>query len=394
MTRTTTGFDPAHGFAFPNAFVDTAFTFPGGKKLTTRGRCGGMAYLALDYFHADIPVPYLPAAHFAPGRVPPDTHWAADAIRERLFDSFKTLSALKFVAWSMLSDDVVERETTRDELPRVLKALDEGHPVPLGLVVARSALRVGDNHQVVAYGYSRAGDAVTLLLHDNNTPGREVTLSRRPDGAWDASNRQTWRGFFVQDYRPQAPRKRTTRPADPAATVTAGAQVALAHVWTGLVLGSSTTRWTHPGSSGGQQVTCVRLAGSENQWRAVPVGGDARSALRDQDLVRLEHVKTGAVLTSRAGVKSPVTGQQEVACSPRSADRASRADRADEWRVEVDGGGLWRAGARIRLVHVPTNGALHSHERSDERLTGGRQEVTAFAGRDDNDWWTVLELRP
>jgi dolichyl-phosphate-mannose--protein O-mannosyl transferase len=46
----------------------------------------------------------------------------------------------------------------------------------------------------------------------------------------------------------------------------------------------------------------------------------------------------------------------------------------------------------VRLVHVATNAALHSHRASDARLTAGQQEVTGYAKRDVNDWWTVLEL--
>ena len=47
----------------------------------------------------------------------------------------------------------------------------------------------------------------------------------------------------------------------------------------------------------------------------------------------------------------------------------------------------------MRLVHVATGVALHSHRRSDPQLTAGQQEVTGFDGRDGNDWWTVLEVR-
>ena len=43
-------------------------------------------------------------------------------------------------------------------------------------------------------------------------------------------------------------------------------------------------------------------------------------------------------------------------------------------------------------MHVATGAALHSHRASDPRLTAGQQEVTGYADRDVNDWWTVLEL--
>ena len=66
-----TDFDPAvHGFGFPNSFVNQVVSLPNevyrllpgvlrraipGGNLETRGRCGGMAYAALDYYHAGRP---------------------------------------------------------------------------------------------------------------------------------------------------------------------------------------------------------------------------------------------------------------------------------------------------------------------------------------------------
>jgi hypothetical protein len=53
-----TGFDPrAHGFHFANDFVDKAVTVPGYGEVATDGRSGGMAYAALDYWFAGLPVP-------------------------------------------------------------------------------------------------------------------------------------------------------------------------------------------------------------------------------------------------------------------------------------------------------------------------------------------------
>ncbi|GEL93898.1 hypothetical protein [Cellulomonas composti] len=397
----STGFDPAvHGFAFPNAFVDETTILPGGKPITTRGRCGGMAYLSLDHFFAGVPAPYLPRAHFAPERVPPDGHLVADAVRTRLFDSFKVLSALQFFTWSALPDgdvlvvDGVHKQTHQDELPKILRAIDAGTPVPLGLVVAHDVRAVGTNHQVVAYGYERTAAGTTLLICDSNSPGAEVTLTPTADGAWQASNGPLWRGFFVQSYRRRKPVIRTTSPADPAAAVRAGSVVTLAHVRTGRVLRSSTQRWAGAGSSGGREVTGVPVAGSMTRW--VVSGPDEGAPVRHGDAVHLRSTSTRSWLTSTRDVRSPLTGQQEVSAVP-----GETAPLGSAWRVEVDGatgttgkaGAIgWTAGARVRLVHVSTGVALHSHLRSDPALTFGRQEVTGFAGRDDNDWWTVLEL--
>ena len=67
-------------------------------------------------------------------------------------------------------------------------------------------------------------------------------------------------------------------------------------------------------------------------------------------------------------------------------------DGNDNWKVEVEGGGTWAFGKRLRLVHVNTGCTLHSHAWwSHPTYTAGQQEVTGFVGRDDNDWWYLFE---
>jgi len=396
LTRQAVAFDPAtHGFAFPNAFVNEVLTLPNGAKITTAGRCGGMAYAALDYFLAGQPVPRWRADLWAPGRVPPDSHWLAQLFTQRLRDSFFTGSAAKFVTWSLHSDDEtwvfkgVTRWTKEEELPRVVRSIDAGRPVVLGLVVARSLAAIGDNHQVIAYGYEqdRATGRVTLTLHDNNTPGRPVTLTSEKDQHdWTASNGHAWRGFFVQDYTRRPPRVLTTHAPDTKDQVSTGDTVKLSHVWTGLTLHSHDRAYVHPGSDGLQQVTAFGGADDNDRWLLVGTAGTpAGTDLRDGSVIRLRHVSTGRWLRSASGVPSPLSHQQEVSASDIADDQA-------DWRVEVIDDRPWTAGARVRLVHVATNAALHSHRASDARLTAGQQEVTGYAKRDVNDWWTVLEL--
>lgn len=394
--RAAVAFDPAvHGFAFPNAFVNEVLTLPNGAKITTAGRCGGMAYAALDYFLAGQPVPRWRSDLWAPSRVPPDSNWLAQLFTQRLHDSFFTGSAAKFVTWSMHSDDEtwvfkgVTRWTKEEELPRVMKSIDAGRPVVLGLVVARSLADIGDNHQVVAYGYEqdRSTGRTTVTIHDNNTPGRPVTLTSDKDQHdWTASNGHPWRGFFVQDYTPKRPRVLTEHAPDVKDQVSTGDTVKLSHVWTGLTLHSHDHPYVHPGTDGLQQVTGFGGADDNDRWLLVgPTGTPAGTDLRDGSVVRLRHVSTGRWLRSAAGIPSPLSHQQEVSAS-------DTADDAADWRLEIVDDRPWTAGARIRLVHVATKVALHSHHASDARLTAGQQEVTGFAKRDVNDWWTVLEL--
>ena len=391
LAQRTVAFDPAtHGFAFPNAFVNVVLQLPTGAKITTAGRCGGMAYAALDYFLPGQPVPRLRSSLYGPGKVPPDSHWLAQYFTARLHDSFFTGSAAKFVTWSLHSDDPtwvfkgVSRWTKEEELPRLMASIDRGRPVVLGLVVARSLGAIGDNHQVVAYGYEKSTDGdVVVTVYDNNSPGRAVTLTSSADQhEWVASNGPVWRGFFVQDYTPKSPRVLTRRPPDPAEPVSTGAALKLSHVWTGLSLHSHALPYTHPGSDGLQQVTCFGGSDDNDRWRIV--GETHGVPVTDGSIVRLRHVATGRWLHSQGGVPSPITHQQEVS----AIDDGS----LDTWRVELEHSGPWLAGGRIRLVHVPSGTFLHSHRGSDPQFTAGQQEVSTVPTRDGDCWWTVLEL--
>jgi hypothetical protein len=79
--------------------------------------------------------------------------------------------------------------------------------VVLGLISLGGLDRISDHHQVVAYGYDVAPDGTQhVYVYDNNSPGREVTLSSGPDNPhFNATNGKIWRGFFLQDYSPMRP---------------------------------------------------------------------------------------------------------------------------------------------------------------------------------------------
>jgi predicted acylesterase/phospholipase RssA len=183
--------------------------------------------------------------------------------------------------------------------------------------------------------------------------------------------------------------------AAPDTPVRFGAQLALRHHATGRALHSHQVNYTHPGTSGQQQVTCYAGLDANNEWlvkpaHGQPAGSRAGNPVAHGDIVRLEHVGTRRNLHSHTGFPSPLTGQQEVTCFGEKGI----GDGNDDWRVEVESGGVWSAGSRVRLIHVPTNVALHSHQgHADPTLTSGQQEVTGYAGRDFNDWWSASDLR-
>jgi hypothetical protein len=205
-----TGFTPQqHGFHFDNDFVNKVAELPEFGDIETRGRCGGMAWAALDCYLAGVPIP-------PDTTLPPDGSPLADYIYRRLLDSFLTPSALQFVAWTLHSDHAtwffkgVTRWTKEDQLPRLRESIDAGRPVALGLVGARDLHEVGSgNHQVVAYGYDldEATQALRIYIYDNNNHDQEVVLSTDPANPHiDASNRdEPWRGLFVQRYSPVTP---------------------------------------------------------------------------------------------------------------------------------------------------------------------------------------------
>jgi hypothetical protein len=215
-----TTFVPAsHAFRFANRFVNEVFSvrvppFFRKRTITTDGRCGGMAFAALDYFHANAPIPELSAGDFPGAGVPPDGHWLADYIYSRQMDTFKSRDAIRFVHWTVRGDTRAMSRTLHNEIPKARTAIDKGTPVVLGLVGASGLTSVGKgNHQVVCYGYEeRSPGITTLFIYDPNHPpiggfSGEVTLRRRLGSSlgFEASRGGPWRGFFVQRYSPRRP---------------------------------------------------------------------------------------------------------------------------------------------------------------------------------------------
>lgn len=408
----TDGIDPARAaYAFANRFVNVLVTLPNGRPLRTAGRCGGMAYSMLDHAAAGQDVPSWSPGLFAPAPVPPDGHLLADHLRARQLDSFRSVSALRFLAWSVLPDDDAGpldgvRTRTRRELPRVLRALAEGRPVVLGLVVARGLLRSGDNHQVIATGFTRdAAGGVVLRLLDPNTPRREVTLVETPDG-WRASNGRLWRGFFRHAYAPRTPPAIPSASRRPTARVRSGVPVALAHVATGRLLviddgvvvlqAAGSTTWTPSVSrTGSGDLGATGLLADAAHVRLVATGTAAASslALVDGDatlvVVEPELPDDWAPGDDTTAGSDATVGSGRPPADDRTGPGGSTSARgpvipdatapSDSWHVVVDGDGAWREGSRVRLVHVPT-GAL---------LAGTSAGVTATYTPDPSTWWTV-----
>jgi hypothetical protein len=206
------------GFHFGNYFVNVIANLPGIGQISTYGRCGGMCYLALDHYFARAAMPKVRAEDFGQlSSVPPDGHPLADYLYQRQLDSFMTLSAVKFVSWSLGSDQSswfskgVSRRTKEDEFAKLKESILRGVPVTIGLITARDLAHLGSNHQVIAYGYEETPDAQTLHIYDVNYADREMTLTSARDAlGWRQDDdalklHLEWRGWFVQDYAPKRP---------------------------------------------------------------------------------------------------------------------------------------------------------------------------------------------
>ena len=128
-----------------------------------------------------------------------------------------TLSAVKFVAWTLLSDENswfskgVSHLTKVDEFAKLKASIDRGSPVTLGLIVARDLAHLGSNHQIIAYGYDETPDAQTVYIYDVNYPNRELALISANNAlGWREDDdalklHLEWRGWFIQDYKPKRP---------------------------------------------------------------------------------------------------------------------------------------------------------------------------------------------
>jgi hypothetical protein len=173
-----------HGFGFRNSWprVPVTTVAVGNLRIpigsAANGMCGGMVFVALDYFTAGRATP----AGDRPAAGTP----LYDFIARRLIDSFDLpMGPLKYLDymnpsrrdqdnwWSWLT-----RQRGRDwlmlkrEWPRLRERLDEG-PCPLAWVHARSAdpFDLGENHVVLAYRYTIEGPVAKVYVYNPNVVG-------------------------------------------------------------------------------------------------------------------------------------------------------------------------------------------------------------------------------
>lgn len=185
------GFQPStHGFAFPNEFPENValrtldlgvVKIPIGKA--SNGLCGGMTFASRDYLEAGIPVPT--------DTEPPsgDGNPMFEFLVTRLIDTFDlphlpaTLLTVMNPAYpdhdgglrNKLGADGRARLMARVEFAKVRAMIDDGKPAPICIVKATSTnpASLGENHQVLVYGYQVDGSQATFWIYDPNNPGRD-----------------------------------------------------------------------------------------------------------------------------------------------------------------------------------------------------------------------------
>lgn len=224
--RRMTDFDPAqHGFEFVNDFRND---FIREFDVRTGGLCGGMAYTALDYYNAKMPITrqtHRPAVNtrlhdYIYDRQVNSLSDNADKWAELGFNPFGARNG-EFFNWGL-------QGFNGGRLQELRAKIDRGQPVPLGLWHYDG--HAGGDHQVLAIGYDTGrygGDLgqhrgdLKIYVYDPNHPGRTKILV--PDlqrgGYRYTDEDKLWLTYFVDGkYRARRPPPREdVRPAVAAA---------------------------------------------------------------------------------------------------------------------------------------------------------------------------------
>ncbi|TLD68574.1 hypothetical protein FEM03_21895 [Phragmitibacter flavus] len=133
------------------------------------GLCGGMSFVALDFFHAKRPIPTDTA-------VPAPETPLFKYIFARQLDSFGTgyAETSKFRFRMEYQDEAVEYMTGTEELPNILSKTTPQNPVVIGMVNVDREGKPWDNHQVVAHKVTRINATTShVWLYDPNYPNHD-----------------------------------------------------------------------------------------------------------------------------------------------------------------------------------------------------------------------------
>jgi hypothetical protein len=227
------GFRPSQdAFQFTNSFppapavsLDLGPAGTIGVGDASGGLCGGMVFAVRDLVEAGQARPDLTSPPA------PDSPLFGYLVR-RLLDSWDVPGGVfRYLRWMVTPDadtgvgpfrvQGVRGLTLREQWPHLRAALDAGTLSPIGLVTVHGAdlTKVGNNHQVLAYGYVLDGDRVELAVYDPNTPASRADDVRIRFGLAAPAKAEPMthtvnishpiRGFFLTRYK----RSRRTLPS-------------------------------------------------------------------------------------------------------------------------------------------------------------------------------------
>ncbi len=173
-----------HGYPFVNRFPGyfIPFSIPSIPDIPAvnqfYGLCGGMVASSVDFALAGRAIP---GEARAPRRATPLHQY----IYRRQNDSLGAFGeqVVRFARWMMLPDGTAQgtHKRTHDEFEKIRASLDDGNPVPIGLVYvsAQDTLKIWENHQVLAIGYEeQPGGRVEVRIYDPNHPRRDDVVVR------------------------------------------------------------------------------------------------------------------------------------------------------------------------------------------------------------------------
>lgn len=183
------------------------------------GLCGGMAFTTRDLFEAgveppperDVPVAGTPRFQYLVDRQIDSFDFGRVPLR------FYDLMALRPPGptwWSrLLGRRGHAGVMVRDEWPRIRADIDAGRLSMVGLVriTSRDPRRLGENHQVVCYGYAVDSGRLVLAIYDPNHPDDDtieirLTLDESATTAHvEYSSGEPLVCFFWAPYSPRDP---------------------------------------------------------------------------------------------------------------------------------------------------------------------------------------------
>jgi hypothetical protein len=190
----------------------------------SNGLCGGMVFTVRDYSEAGSPPPS--------DSTPPSSGPLYDYLVNRLYASFNLpFGPLRYMG--LMNPALPDHETDfsrmglaphgrawvmiNEEWPRVRADIDNNRLSPLGLVSIKSLdpFQIGQNHQVLAYGYELDSANLVVWVYDPNYPNNnnltislsladpQHTTSVSYSGSLGGDNR-VW-CFFRPDYTYSSP---------------------------------------------------------------------------------------------------------------------------------------------------------------------------------------------